>query len=62
MTDHGADGSGAADSTAAFQRAVDAGKVQAKEAGTTTRHLRLTVTANTGWPAPQFSEVEACRS
>ncbi|MXM65792.1 hypothetical protein GR925_20640 [Streptomyces sp. HUCO-GS316] len=23
------------------------------------RHLRLTVTANTGWPAGQFSEVEA---
>ncbi|MGW3625302.1 discoidin domain-containing protein [Streptomyces sp. NPDC000880] len=31
-------------------------------AGTTTRHLRLTVTANTGWPAAQFSEVEAYRS
>ncbi len=23
------------------------------------RHLRLRVTANTGWPAAQFSEVEA---
>ncbi|MET7616729.1 discoidin domain-containing protein [Streptomyces sp. NPDC005408] len=31
-------------------------------AGTSTRHLRLTVTANTGWPAAQFSEVEAYRS
>jgi hypothetical protein len=28
-------------------------------AGTTLRHLRLHVTANTGWPAAQFSEVEA---
>ncbi|MGP4007242.1 discoidin domain-containing protein [Streptomyces sp. 4N124] len=27
--------------------------------GTSLRHLRLTVTANTGWPAAQFSEVEA---
>ncbi|MGW7384237.1 discoidin domain-containing protein [Streptomyces sp. NPDC054794] len=27
--------------------------------GTTLRHLRLTVSANTGWPAGQFSEVEA---
>ncbi|WP_374199013.1 discoidin domain-containing protein [Streptomyces sp. GESEQ-35] len=27
--------------------------------GTGLRHLRLTVTANTGWPAAQFSEVEA---
>lgn len=26
---------------------------------TSLRHLRLTVTANTGWPAAQFSEVEA---
>jgi hypothetical protein len=31
-------------------------------AGTTTRHLRLTITANTGWPAAQFSEAEAYRS
>ncbi|MFB7747372.1 MULTISPECIES: discoidin domain-containing protein [unclassified Streptomyces] len=28
-------------------------------AGTSTRYLRLTVTANTGWPAAQFSEFEA---
>lgn len=28
-------------------------------AGTDLRYLRLTVTANTGWPAGQFSEVEA---
>ena len=28
-------------------------------AGTTLRHLRLSVSANTGWPAAQFSEVEA---
>ena len=28
-------------------------------AGTNLRHLRLTVSANTGWPAGQFSEVEA---
>ncbi|MGC4972082.1 discoidin domain-containing protein [Streptomyces sp. DT199] len=28
-------------------------------AGTGLRHLRLHVTANTGWPAAQFSEVEA---
>ncbi|MFC7843623.1 discoidin domain-containing protein [Streptomyces sp. NPDC057382] len=28
-------------------------------AGTNLRHLRLQVTANTGWPAAQFSEVEA---
>ncbi|MEV0204343.1 discoidin domain-containing protein [Streptomyces sp. NPDC050788] len=28
-------------------------------AGTNLRYLRLTVTANTGWPAAQFSEVEA---
>nr|WP_030936397.1 discoidin domain-containing protein [Streptomyces sp. NRRL S-646] len=28
-------------------------------AGTSLRHLRLTVSANTGWPAGQFSEVEA---
>ncbi|MFF8731399.1 discoidin domain-containing protein [Streptomyces sp. NPDC015171] len=28
-------------------------------AGTSLRHLRLTVTGNTGWPAGQFSEVEA---
>ncbi|MEU6477227.1 discoidin domain-containing protein [Streptomyces sp. NPDC047017] len=28
-------------------------------AGTALRHLRLTVSANTGWPAGQFSEVEA---
>ncbi|MFJ4282707.1 discoidin domain-containing protein [Streptomyces massasporeus] len=28
-------------------------------AGTSLRHLRLHVTANTGWPAAQFSEVEA---
>ncbi|MFF5476314.1 discoidin domain-containing protein [Streptomyces sp. NPDC012935] len=27
--------------------------------GTNLRHLRLQVTANTGWPAAQFSEVEA---
>ena len=27
--------------------------------GTTLRHLRLHVTGNTGWPAAQFSEVEA---
>ncbi|MYX29644.1 mycodextranase [Streptomyces sp. SID8381] len=27
--------------------------------GTNLRHLRLTVTGNTGWPAAQFSEVEA---
>ncbi|MFB0615962.1 discoidin domain-containing protein [Streptomyces sp. AGS-58] len=27
--------------------------------GTNLRYLRLTVTANTGWPAAQFSEVEA---
>ncbi|MFD4727813.1 discoidin domain-containing protein [Streptomyces seoulensis] len=27
--------------------------------GTSLRHLRLTITANTGWPAAQFSEVEA---
>ncbi|MFD7818141.1 discoidin domain-containing protein [Streptomyces sp. NPDC059785] len=27
--------------------------------GTSLRHLRLNVTANTGWPAAQFSEVEA---
>lgn len=27
--------------------------------GTSVRHLRLHVTANTGWPAAQFSEVEA---
>ncbi|MFF5493446.1 discoidin domain-containing protein [Streptomyces aquilus] len=27
--------------------------------GTNLRHLRLTVSANTGWPAGQFSEVEA---
>ncbi|MEV6174554.1 discoidin domain-containing protein [Streptomyces sp. NPDC051954] len=27
--------------------------------GTGLRHLRLTVSANTGWPAAQFSEVEA---
>lgn len=27
--------------------------------GTSLRHLRLTVSANTGWPAAQFSEVEA---
>ncbi|MFL4908457.1 discoidin domain-containing protein [Streptomyces sp. MMS24-I2-30] len=27
--------------------------------GTSLRYLRLTVTANTGWPAGQFSEVEA---
>ncbi|MGC0207370.1 discoidin domain-containing protein [Streptomyces levis] len=27
--------------------------------GTSVRHLRLQVTANTGWPAAQFSEVEA---
>ncbi|MFE4664779.1 discoidin domain-containing protein [Streptomyces sp. NPDC056716] len=27
-------------------------------AGTSLRHLRLTVTGNTGWPAAQFSEVE----
>ncbi|MGW5048758.1 discoidin domain-containing protein [Streptomyces griseoluteus] len=27
--------------------------------GTNLRHLRLTVTGNTGWPAGQFSEVEA---
>lgn len=27
--------------------------------GTSLRHLRLTVTANTGWPAAQFSEMEA---
>ncbi|WP_434587604.1 discoidin domain-containing protein [Streptomyces sp. A5-4] len=31
-------------------------------AGTETRHLRLTGTANTGWPAVQLSEVEAYRS
>lgn len=28
-------------------------------AGTNLRHLRLSVSANTGWPAGQFSEVEA---
>ncbi|MFE0355559.1 discoidin domain-containing protein [Streptomyces nigra] len=28
-------------------------------AGTSLRHLRLSVSANTGWPAAQFSEVEA---
>ena len=28
-------------------------------AGTSLRHLRLAVSANTGWPAAQFSEVEA---
>ncbi|MET9381176.1 discoidin domain-containing protein [Streptomyces sp. NPDC002928] len=28
-------------------------------AGTSLRHVRLSVTANTGWPAGQFSEVEA---
>lgn len=28
-------------------------------AGTSLRHLRLSVSANTGWPAGQFSEVEA---
>ncbi|GAA5049332.1 discoidin domain-containing protein [Streptomyces similanensis] len=28
-------------------------------AGTSPRYLRLTVTGNTGWPAAQFSEVEA---
>ncbi|MBB6414773.1 streptogramin lyase [Streptomyces sp. AK010] len=28
-------------------------------AGRNLRHLRLRVTANTGWPAAQFSEVEA---
>ncbi|MDQ0717593.1 hypothetical protein QFZ55_007045 [Streptomyces luteogriseus] len=27
--------------------------------GTDLRHLRLNVTADTGWPAAQFSEVEA---
>ncbi|GGJ45450.1 hypothetical protein [Streptomyces brasiliensis] len=27
--------------------------------GTSLRHMRLTVSANTGWPAGQFSEVEA---
>lgn len=27
--------------------------------GTDLRYLRLNVTANTGWPAAQFSEVEA---
>ena len=27
--------------------------------GTSLRHLRLAVSANTGWPAAQFSEVEA---
>ncbi|MGW2954259.1 discoidin domain-containing protein [Streptomyces eurythermus] len=31
-------------------------------AGTNLRHLRLTVTANTGWPAGQFSEVEVYSS
>jgi hypothetical protein len=32
-------------------------------AGMSIRHLRLAVTANTGWPAAaQFSEVEAYRS
>ncbi|MEU6809839.1 discoidin domain-containing protein [Streptomyces sp. NPDC046831] len=31
-------------------------------AGTTLRHLRLTVTANTGWPAAQFGEVEVYRT
>ncbi|MET7716894.1 hypothetical protein [Streptomyces sp. NPDC005407] len=31
-------------------------------AGMSIRHLRLTVTANTGWPAAQCSEVEAYRS
>ncbi|MFE9613106.1 discoidin domain-containing protein [Streptomyces sp. NPDC006012] len=30
--------------------------------GTSLRHLRLTVTANTGWPAGQFSEVEVYRT
>ncbi|MEV4340968.1 discoidin domain-containing protein [Streptomyces sp. NPDC049590] len=30
--------------------------------GTNLRHLRLTVTANTGWPAGQFSEVEVYSS
>ncbi len=27
--------------------------------GTNLRYLKLNVTANTGWPAAQFSEVEA---
>ncbi|MFI0186853.1 discoidin domain-containing protein [Streptomyces sp. NPDC017082] len=31
-------------------------------AGTGTRYLRIRVTANTGWPAAQFSEVEAYTS
>lgn len=31
-------------------------------AGTSTRHLRVTVTANTGWPAAQIGELEAYRS
>ncbi|WP_181795057.1 discoidin domain-containing protein [Streptomyces sp. WELS2] len=31
-------------------------------AGTNLRHLRLTVSANTGWPAGQFSEVEVYSS
>ncbi|MGW0419749.1 discoidin domain-containing protein [Streptomyces sp. NPDC003015] len=30
--------------------------------GTAVRHLRLSVSANTGWPAGQFSEVEAYRT
>ncbi|MFJ9153180.1 discoidin domain-containing protein [Streptomyces sp. NPDC102270] len=30
--------------------------------GTTVRYLRLSVSANTGWPAGQFSEVEAYRT
>ncbi|MEV7074992.1 discoidin domain-containing protein [Streptomyces sp. NPDC093990] len=30
--------------------------------GTSLRYLRLSVTANTGWPAAQFSEVEAYRT
>jgi hypothetical protein len=30
--------------------------------GTSTRYLRLTFTANTGWPAGQLSELEAFAS
>ncbi len=42
VTDYGADASGAADSTAAFQRAVDAGKAQAKEVYIPRGAFRLT--------------------
>ena len=33
--------------------------VTVRFATTSVRHLRLNVTANTGWPAGQLSEVEA---